>query len=633
MESVMWYCSLIIGLIFFVWGIVTYFQNKDNRGMAFAKMSIKEIVAAWIMIFPGVLMQEARLTFLGFIKSILLSLLDVLIIFSGNGFFEMEIKGGYIFEAVYTIVLSLVNLSVMISLIGFVLQFLGGFIEEAILESRKYEKVFLFSEMNEKTLSIARSIRDNKENGKKTAIAFMDSEQSEINKSRAKELKAYCLDVNISKEIFKLQKRASKIDVFVFGKSEEDNLSKLNEIAKIDFSSAKGLIRVYVELTETSWGIYDNFVKNNKLPADKILVNLVDCNENFILNDLFDHSVFENTRADGEKGREIIDVLIVGTEKKSMEMIKSLLHLCQMPGYELKITVLDSNDKTAVIKQMIPEIKKSSDEEGDSIYSLKFLKHIKYDTLSLEKAVKRYCPEFTFAFICTGNNIDNINISLRINTFRRRENNGDNYFIQVCADNNYIMENWADGIRDNILLVGGLEYIYNYEFITLSNIEKAAQAVHEIRQRDKRLEREKKIKEIEEKEADGNKEKLEPYKEISWIEYSNDEYKRHSVYARTLSLKYKTKLLKKRGLGYDTLEKDLLWMCYEHMRWNMYTRSIGYINTDKTNINSEKITSNDRIKAKTHPCLVSWDELSEEEKLKDGIKLTEDIVKVFEDIQ
>ena len=42
---------------------------------------------------------------------------------------------------------------------------------------------------------------------------------------------------------------------------------------------------------------------------------------------------------------------------------------------------------------------------------------------------------------------------------------------------------------------------------------------------------------------------------------------------------------------------------------------------------------NERLTAKMHPCLVSWDELSEDEKIKDAIDLTEDIVKVFEDIK
>ena len=578
-------------------------------------MSVLEIFAAWILIFPEMLSRETQFSFLGVLKSILVSLLDVLNIFSGNGFYDISIKSGYILSNIYSIILSLVNLSVMISLIGFVLQFVGDIIEKIIFERKKYQKVYLFSGLNEKTLSIANSIKSNF--GKNDAIVFIDLNPSSENRKIAKNLGAFYWSDSFKGGIKKIINRADYLDIFIFGKTEEENLAGLNDFSSLEFKSQMALTRVYVELINTPWNIYGNFVENNKLPKEKVIVNLVHSDENFILNDLYDYSVFENARYDKKTKKSIIDVLIVGSENKSFEMIKTLLHLCQMPGYKLKITVLDNASGKASLKQKIPEIKDSNNTLGESIYSVKYIENINYSSLAFEEAIKNNCPQFSFAFVCTDSEITNINIGLRINTLRYRENNGKDYAIQICVENTHIIENWTSEIRRNIQLVGGIENIYNYNFITMSNIERASQAIHEIRQEDK-----KRVAENQNKE----------YQVVSWTDYSNDEFKRHSVFARTLSLKYKIQTMRKMGLELKVAQTDTEWKTYEHMRWNMYTRTMGYINSSNTTVEFADLNENEKMITKIHSCLVPFNELTPETQEKDSIIITEDIAKVFEEI-
>ena len=616
-DMKLWYVCLIIGIVFFVAGLFSFFINRKNKEKAFAKMSILELIAAMVLIFPDVYLNEGTINILVLIKCFLFTFLDVLKIFSGNGYEELVIDGYPVLNTVYVIVLSLVNLSIMTAVIGFILQFLGDFIENTLFYSRKFNTVFIFSEMNEKTLSIAKSIKLEEKKGiSKNPIIFIDESSSESNRNKAKEIDAHYTNTPFAKEISKIIKRAARLEVFIFDESEEDNLANLNEFSELRFNGEIPYIRVYAELVNTPWDIYGNFVEHNGLPKDKVIVNLVSTNENFILNDLYENSVFDNARQMEEN--RIVDVLIVGINSKSIELIKALLPLCQMPGFELRIKVFDDKERGNLIKRIIPELKPVSDEIGDSVYSYECFDNLNFENDQIESMVEKECPRFTFAFVSTDDNVKNINIGLRLNTLRYRLNTGSDYKIQVCVDKMNLIKNWSDELSKNIALVGGTEKLYNYEFITMSKIEKATKAIHDIRQQDKK------------KQAEANGK---DYSAVSWEEYANDEFRRHSVYARTLSLKYKVDIVKNQGQGIDVFKKDDIWKKYEHMRWNMYTRAIGYISAKNTSINYDELNKSTRLVAKVHNCLVPFEELPQEEKEKDSINLTEDIAKVFEEIK
>ena len=131
--------------------------------------------------------------------------------------------------------------------------------------------------------------------------------------------------------------------------------------------------------------------------------------------------------------------------------------------------------------------------------------------------------------------------------------------------------------------VGGIHEVYDFKFITMSAIEKATIAIHETR-----------------------------YKDKTWEEYCNNEYNRHSVYARTLSFAYKVKLIdeneKTRG-QYDLTYTDHDWIVYEHMRWDMYTRTLGYAKPSESILSryNGKIPGDERKVLKVHECLVTFD--------------------------
>ena len=125
---------------------------------------------------------------------------------------------------------------------------------------------------------------------------------------------------------------------------------------------------------------------------------------------------------------------------------------------------------------------------------------------------------------------------------------------------------------------------------------------------------------------------------------------RHSVYARTLSFRHKVRYILEQGLEPSVSSQIDPWLIFEHMRWNMYTRSQGYV---RPNEHLEKVLKdlNEKIRkeadkkaekelkrqrqlirstAKVHEDLVHFDELPPKVKKQDRLKLTKEIVEAFE---
>ena len=66
------------------------------------------------------------------------------------------------------------------------------------------------------------------------------------------------------------------------------------------------------------------------------------------------------------------------------------------------------------------------------------------------------------------------------------------------------------------------------------------------------------------------------------------------------------------------------------MRWNVYTSTLGYVRAPEVLLDSKREVKKDiRTVAKVHHCLVSFDELSPEEKRKDSLTLTPEIVSIL----
>lgn len=617
-QTTCWYVSYALGIVLFLSGIVYLIRKKHPGEEHFLKATLFEFCAAWILYLPEELFNDVpeSLPSLEITESIFTAFLRTFNIYLGNDYSRIEFVGHPIFSSLYATLITIVNIVMLFFVAGFIVKFLEGPVQRIRMSAGKRRYTYLFPVCNEKTLAIAESIKDKKVN---LIFAYGDKEPGQTDKQRISDIHGLYISGSVSGVLDRIGGRAKGIEVFLFGDSEVSNLSELEKICDKAGSGMKAPVRIFVELSNTPWDLYDSFLsEHNSTAGDKLIINFVRTEENFAYNNLLKNSIFENA-IQTEKHIRDIKVLIVGMNERNLEMLKAVLHLGQMPGYRLTVMVLDEKAGRQKLKVKLPEVYDECITEGDAIYRLIYKENTDYDMLDI---VEKEFSDFTFAFVNAGNDLKNTGIAVRLNEMCLRHARKDGYRIQVNIEDRTICRSWDSDITENMDFVGDTKSTYDHDFITMSDIEKGAIAIHEVRY-PKGTDR---------------------YR--AWASYCNNEYNRHSVYARTLSFKHKVKLIhdmydpndELKGTErefeiYRVTRTNRIWKVYEHMRWNMYTRTMGFVLADKALLDKDgKVDKKTRSAARVHHDLIHYSKLPKEDQDKDALELTPDIVRILRDI-
>ncbi len=608
-EEIIWYTTLGIALFFFFAGIVYILLQKRVKEHHFVKAACVEFLAEWILIVPHQMFNEIPYTndVLYIIESVCTAFVKTFSMYLGNGYDRYAYADNLVFSSVYSIVRILVYLALIAFVTGFVITLMDGPWQRLIMRKKAGRKQYIFSECNEKTLSIAESIPKLR----KKNIVFVFHEKLDVSvKERIREMGGCYVDASLDRVVKQVNRRAKEMELFLFGNSEKDNILCLGEL------SSKGLLecgckkKIYVEIQDTPLSLYDDFVERLKEgEAEQTVVNYIRIEENYAYNNLLKHSIFENAVENSVEACKDIKVLIIGMNVRNFELLKATLHLGQMPGYHLNITVLDAGASRNMLWQKIPEIKDSCKVVGDAWYSFAYKENISLDTSALETIVEEEFADFNWAYVGMGDDLKNINIAMRLNAIKYRAGQKKGYIIQADVSQKEIFENYNSEMLQNIVPSGDFSDLYHYDFVTMSAIETCSAAIHEVRNQ--------------------GRIKNNPKASVkSWAAYCNNEYNRHSVFARTLALKYKVDLIDLyHNSDYNLVSKDKTWKIYEHMRWNMYTRTMGYRMAPETAFNAGgELDKKTRNIAMIHTDLIPFEDLSVDEQNKDGIVLTPEIV-------
>ena len=625
LQTIIWYIAFFAGLAFFILGIVYVLKKKSLREEHLIIASFIEFTGSVIMYIPEEFYNVIPRTYLPLqiIETAFSSLLRTFNIYLGNDYSRIEYAGHPVFTAFYEILLNLENIAILLFAAGFLIKFLEGPLQRLKLASKRKKKVYLFPCCNEKTISIAESI---KSTNKSIVFLYDDEELNPDYKERIHEIGGTFLKDSVSGILRKLPRQTPKVSLFLFTSDEETNLELLNEvITETDKQKNKRWkeFRVYVELIKTPCNLYYDYLEDRKQSENNdFYINFVRPEENFVFNDLWENSIFENAPEEGSDGTRQIRFLLVGVNDRNIEMFKAVLHLSQMPGYKLTIMLIDDRNNYGKFMQMFPELFRSYNKVGDALYELIYKPDIDMESDAFDKLVTDEFPDFNFAFVNSGDDLRNLNLAIRLNSIRLRNNIKAPCTIQVSIRKGRISDSWKGVITENLQFVGNTESVYAYDFITMSKIEQGSKAIHEKRQESKK-----------------------PGKRKDWIEYCNNEYDRHSVYARTLSFKHKIDILDKYyHSDYSVPANDRTWKIYEHMRWDVYTRAQGYILTGKAlydeNGNLDKayldkkgnLDKGIRYQALVHNDLIDFDDLPKEEQDKDSVQLTDFIVSIIKSV-
>ncbi len=608
-ESIIWYTALGLGTILFLAGILYILLQKRVKERHFVVAACVEFVAEWILVVPNQLFNEIPYTngVLYIVECLCASFTQTFNMYLGNGYERYVYADNLVFTGIYSIVRILVYMALTAFVTGFVVTLADGPLQRFVMKRKAAGKQYIFCECNDKALSIAESIP----RSKKTNIIFAFETKLDVSvKERIREMGGCYVNLPPEKVVKHLNRKAKEMELFLFGDHEKDNLLLLNEMSSRGLLEAGCKKRIYVEVQETPWSLYDNLVHSLKDgEKEQTVVNFVRIEENYAYNNLLKYSIFNNAVENPAEKCKDIKVLMIGMNTRNLELLKAIMHLGQMPGHHLKVMVLDEDANRNVLRQKMPEIKDSCEVVGDAWYSLVYKENVQLDTCALEDMIEEEFTDFNWAYVGAGEDLTNIAIALRLNAIKCRAGQRDGYIIQANVVEKDFCKNFNTTMMSNIVPSGTFSDVYQYDFVTMSAIEKCSIAIHEVRNQARiRQNPEAKVQ--------------------TWVAYCNSEYNRHSVYARTLSLKYKVDLI---DLYYNSdyllASKDKTWKIYEHMRWNVYTRTMGYrVATKKTLDTLGQLDKDTRNIAMVHVDLVPFEELSKEEQDKDGILLTPEIV-------
>lgn len=577
--------------------------KKRNHKLKPEYLLIPSVLIIMVLIFPQYFCNEKNST----ISSIVFSFLYALKTTSCGQDWKLcreVIPTNSVIKFVYYLLIYTDYLAVPVFTVGFLVSFFQNFTDLFKYKLSRKKKIIVFSELNENSLSLAESIK----NTVKTRIVFCNCNNTEIKDSKniydeVKKLGALVFD----KDEFslKLKKGVNSITFYEISSDKDKNLENAIKLIEKYRDNIKTDIRIKVfsvgRLPEL---MLDSIWKGN------ISVELVDEIKYSCYQLLFDKPLFENLNE-----TEDISVMIIGGGYTGTEFIKAVSWCGQMKKHNLKINVFDKDpDIEARFKCQCPEL---TQENG---YNISFY-NCDIESSKFKEKVIKYCSDTSYVVICT--NDDNLNIETAIlirELFWRMQ-------VKSCESeikNDYPLINARARRICKNRLVNGLTFknayysincfgmvsqIFNASTLNNSLIDNIARNIH----LSYKLKNDESIFDI--NEAD----------ETNAIkDYYNGIYNQRSSLAAAIHFKYKIYDL----IGYkgnidkksiDILRKELSnnskleeLSKTEHLRWNSYMRSEGFLLAEIKDVKKYYSFTNSDHRfsiAKLHPVIVDWEDI------------------------
>lgn len=448
---------------------------------------------------------------------------------------------------------------------------------------------YLISYLDERSLTLAESIRKNDVSGqKKSTVIFtnISSDRSVYNGMDKKALKLGCRlsseDIcNISTGKYSAGKT---VRIVLIHPDESINLNVALALSEQYRDKIAAEIYVFASSKESEC-LLDSVDKGGQrgvVPPLKIRrVHVV---RNQIYTYLLNNSLFEN--AIEEYNEKVISVLIVGLGQYGTEMLKSVLWCAQMAGYVLRINVIDSSpDAEDMFYMQCPGIRKRGEQpkNGEDYYEINFHSGVNVNSETFYNII-RNIPNVTEVFIALGDERKSLETAMYLRSvftgFQIDEGKTPSHgqtdiqkpkITTVVYNNqkaNLLNQNKLANFKGqhyNINCMASIEELYSFSNIFASDLEEMALASH-----------------------------------LQWGDaetFNNYEYCRRSSMASAVHKKYRNELIK---------DEELAAMV-EHTRWNAYMRAVegysfGFIRDDL---------------ALRHSSLVKYSSLAQTEKAKD----------------
>lgn len=308
---------------------------------------------------------------------------------------------------------------------GFILSFFKNLWSHFIYTVFCFRETHVFSELNEKSLALAKDILKNHKSSGNSASAIkplvvftdiLDKKEEESIEliDEAKEHGAVLFRKDLESVRFKRKWSFRKLNFYLISEDEPEKLRH-----------AESVIKHYHDFDGVNLNIFSDDVRTEVLlplmtnPEDKINVTRINDIQMLVYNKLYMDGArfFENAReTDGNE--KVISAVIVGLGKYGRQMLKALAWYCQFSGYKLRINAFDTDPKAkqkfaAMCPELTEEGYNKTKTKGQPYYDIEIHSDTNVDTLEFEEKLKSI-TDATYIFVCLGNDETNLAASMRI---------------------------------------------------------------------------------------------------------------------------------------------------------------------------------------------------------------------------
>ena len=295
---------------------------------------------------------------------------------------------------------------------GFILSFFKD-LAARIMYTLFCRTTHVFSELNEKSLAMARSIAKNC----KHLIVFTDiiDKKEELCMDLiddAEALGAILFRKDLEEIRFKWAWTHRKLKFYLLSEDESEKIRHAQHIINRYNNDKCVTLRIFSDDIRTELLIDSSDIKQ----MDVERINDI---QMLIYHELYENGVhlFEKARVN-DNGEKVISAVIVGLGKYGREMLKALTWYCQMTGYKLKITAFDSDLKAEEkFKALCPDLLNPAYNkqkiEGDAYYEIDIFSGVDVTVPDFESRI-RFIHDATFFFVCLGDDKINMTVSANI---------------------------------------------------------------------------------------------------------------------------------------------------------------------------------------------------------------------------
>lgn len=523
--------------------------------------------------------------------------------------------------------------------VSFLISIFGNVSDKIRLLLLSKKNIYVFSCLNEKSLSLAKSINP----ATKAQIIFCDYDLRKKGKDsdevkKAREIKAIITEK--SSTDFYINKFVDNIVFYEISSDHDQNLQntlKLIDNHKNSDAQEKNITTKSKSKTEkrsirinifASGRVHETIIDSTD--KGNIQVRLVDEIKSSCYRLLDTYPLYNYLSVD-EQGKKSSSVLIVGGGYTGIEMLKSLVWCGESNNISLNINVIDKSPELKSRFQIeCPELIKANG------YDINFIT-CDVETNKFKEALDQYCDNTTYCIVCMAD--DNLNIKtsmylreyfLRKAPFEITDNMKPiiNVRIRNSQKSNTVKNLKFKDKKHQLKEFGTISETFNVTSVENKTLDRLAQLVHITYS------------------LAGSKTVLNISKEEENIElesYFKSSYNQRSSLATALHIKYKLHEIGFDGFDFENfdleqikqlrekIDKELVdnhLAPLEHLRWNAYMRSEGYCLSTIEDVSCYRTVSKGHHVfhiGKQHPALVPWEDLDEMcDKLKNIVETKDD---------